>query len=462
MTFTLPRLDNSNDFEELIRDLFSIKFKNPNLQRYGRNGQEQSGIDIVGTIGKDYTSDSGVVIQCKNHIDKITDTKLCSEIDTEISKFEKSTFKNDVFYFVTSAKNSKKIINHVKKININRTRAGNKSMIVRFWDDISRDVLNNEFLLYKYYKNILSINPPETLNPIGLELNNHKSIHLRLSDFNVPKNIKSNISKLKDVCVNNLNGKYQLVQPYNLSFGISTKPEINFDGHVDLNIDASEFFSDCSDLDKKYNQIIICLNNLISGLKDPFFSKKITILSDIEISLALLIGRIFRKHRIETDILFKKILLTTEEEKIGCHPSKVQESFLHTSQCDDKLSEDLIFVLSIALQTNINQDVLNFIKSFKEPYLFRSYNLSNGGNIENTSHANAIANDISLKLQSFQFLGLKRIHLFIAAPKPLVLLIGHKINTLNTELYLYFRSPDRSTYLKAGILKNNTFDGVNI
>jgi hypothetical protein len=42
-------------------------------------------------------------------------------------------------------------------------------------------------------------------------------------------------------------------------------------------------------------------------------------------------------------------------------------------------------------------------------------------------------------------------------PKPLAALIGYHLDTLNVEIHLYFMGLDRQTYLKTGVLTNNTF-----
>jgi hypothetical protein len=462
MNFILPKLENSNDFEELIRDLYAFKFKNPNLQRYGRSGQKQNGIDIVGIGGKDYVSNANFVIQCKNHVVDINDQKICSEIDSELASFNKSSFQKDDYYFVTSAKNSEKIINHVKEVNILRQKNGLKQISIIFWDNISRDVLNNQFLFHKYYGDQLSVIAPLILTIPDAEVNTRKTLLLRLSDFEDNTKTSQTLSKLKKICISNMGSAYKPIQPYNLYLGISRHADITFDQKVDLSIDVSSYFNDENNLEEKYKNLVKNLNQLMVVLQDSFFSKRLVIFSDLEINLALIFGKILRKHRFEIDIQFKEIFVTSRKNEIAKYQSMVNETFLPPTMASDRTAEDLIFVINMALQTNIIPDVMSYVKDWTEPFLFRSYGILNGNKVENSAHASSITNDITAKLQNFQYLGLKRIHLFIAAPKPLAILIGHELNILNTEIHLYFKSSDRTTYLKTGILKNNTFGDINL
>ncbi len=462
MNFSLPKLENSNDFEELIRDLYAFKFKNPNLQRYGRSGQQQHGIDIIGIAGKDYVNNANIVIQCKNHVIDIDDKIICSEIDSELAQFNKSSFQKDDYNFVTSAKNSEKVINHVQNINILRRKNGLKLISIMFWDDISRYVMSNQFLFHKYYGDQLSVVAPLVFKIPDAEVNTRKTLLLTLSDFEDNTKASHTLPKLKEICISNMGEAYKPTQPYNLYLGISRNTNITFDQKVDLSIDASSYFNDENNLEENYKNLVKTLNQLMIVLQDSFFSKRLVMFSDLEINFALIIGKILRKHRFEVDIQFKEMFLTSNKNDIAKCQSQVNETFLPPILVSDRTAEDLIFVVNMTLQTNIIPDIMTYVKSWTIPFLFRSYGILNGNRVENSAHASSIANDIATKLQNFQSLGLKRIHLFIAAPKPLATLIGHELNTLNTEIHLYFRSLDRTTYLKTGILKNNTFGDINL
>lgn len=458
MNYILPRLPNANDFEELVRDIFSVKLQNPNLQRYGRNGQKQRGIDIVGIVGRDYTANSGAVIQCKNHVNSITDEKLCSEIDSELVEFDKSPFKENYYYFVTSADNSTAVLNHVKKINETRKSEAKSSVEVIFWDDICRDLIANQKIFHKYYGGILKIEAPKNMYIVDSNLNSRKTLRVKLSEFDTLEKANQTLTKLKDICVANIGSDYQKVDPYNLYLGVTTHPNVSFEQRADLDIDASEFFVDVTELENKYQKMVLCLNNMATVLSDSFFSKNLTVLSDLQINFSLLMGKVFRKHRLKLYVMFDDTFLTTESEDVACSSSQVVENHLINHSFAEK-TEDLVFILNMARRTDITDAVMNYVDSWSEPFITRSYGIANGNNVENSAHALAIAEDIRTKIHGFQNigLGLKRLHLFIAAPKPLAMLIGHRLNTLNTEIHMYFFNPERTDYLKTGVLKNDTF-----
>ncbi len=456
MHYLLPKLKNEHDFEELVRDLYRIRYKNPNLQLYGRKGQKQHGIDIIGVAGKDRATDKDGVIQCKNHTANISDAKLCSEIDDELAAFDKSSFKGGAFTFATSAFSSAPVQDHVIKINASRSRNKQNSVSLIFWEEISQETVSNQALLHKYYGDQLSVAPPVKFIVPDAGGTTRTTHMVKLSDLEDQTKTPMLLTDLKATCLANI-GNIRKTDPYNLYLGISTHSDVNFNSRVDLHVDASEFFSDMDDLDIKYKHIVAGLVSLSSVLGDPFFSKRIVITSDIESNLALMVGKVFRKHRFEIDILFKEVYLTSKKDELAYYPSLIDETFLLTQTSVDVVPEDLVFVVNMALRTDITKDVMGYAKTYIPNAVFRFYGLSNGNAVVHSAHASSIAEDIGAKLHNFQGLGLKRIHIFMATPKPLAMLIGHKINTLNTELHLYFRSSDRSTYLKTGVLKNNTF-----
>ncbi len=58
MTYLLPVPKSPEVFEDLVRDLANALHKTTHFEKYGRKGQQQSGMDIVSHADKIY-------IQCK-------------------------------------------------------------------------------------------------------------------------------------------------------------------------------------------------------------------------------------------------------------------------------------------------------------------------------------------------------------------------------------------------------------
>jgi hypothetical protein len=135
--FILPKPQNEDLFEDIVCAIFAREFRNPNLQRYGRRGQAQQGIDIVGhryIVEINYPQNSLVAIQCKNHTVKIEDKDLISEVERELDKFDKdNTLPVRHYIFVTSSENSAPIIARVTRINSEREKQGKCSVNIHFW-----------------------------------------------------------------------------------------------------------------------------------------------------------------------------------------------------------------------------------------------------------------------------------------------------------------------------------------
>ena len=457
MQYTLPKLSNDNDFEDLVKDVYIHEFKNPNLQRYGRSGQKQDGIDIVAIAGINHLSDKETVIQCKNHAVGIDNAKLISEINAELKKFDKSKFKDCDYLFVTSADNSKPVIDHCLSLTKKRKTENKPSVTIQFWDYVSSKTMEHREILHKYYSKQFPFLPAELLTLPDEDLKSRNTVRIKLEDLLVEDTLTKFKADVLGACQSNLKVRLGTLDPYRPYMGIFTNPRADFTGMVDFEIDASYFTDGITDLENKYELLKKSLINLIEVIHDPFYSKSLYIRSDLEINIAMLLGRVFRRSGIKLYATFKDMLFTVDGSSLASVPSRIQEQFVQ-EDISTILAEDCVFIFNSALSTNITNDVVKFIKTWKKPLLLRSY-FVNDGTIDNTAHAASIIENVCGKLHNLQFRGVRRIHVFLAIPKPLAMLIGYGLKTLNSDLHLYFMSPDRLTYVCTGILNNRTFGG---
>lgn len=455
MHFILPKLANDNDFEDLVKDIFSVEFKNPNLQRYGRKGQAQDGIDIAGVAGYNYETGKPSVLQCKNHTAPILDADLIKEINKEVKRFDKSKFNNCDYFFITSADNSKPVIDHCLEFTKSRSKTNKPAVIIRFWDYVSEKTLANWNILYEYYSGKLPISPPESFSLTDNNIKRRNTYDFKLDQLLDDTRIIEIANAIHQHCARNLGVDPGNIDPYNIYLGISTNPLVMFDGQVDISIDASSFVADTTNLSEKYSRLVRCFKKLAGVLKSPSYSSLLFIKSDLEINVAFTLGRLLRKNKFGIRAVFKNTLFVNDGSKLTAYPSGVQELFLK-NQNASAMVDDCVFIFNSTLGTNINEHVVHFIQGWNTPVLMRSYAIADG-KIHNSSHALSVATDICDKLHNLQFQGVKRIHLFLATPKPLAMLIGYGLNTLNTDIHLYFMSPDRKVYLRTGIINNNTF-----
>src|SRR5436305_12363210 len=103
---TLRRPSNWQDFESLCKKLWGEIWNCPEIQKNGRLGQEQSGVDIFGIpfYEKEYY---GIQCKGKNEYNNYQFTEL--EILDEINKAESFEPKLKKYYLTTTAQNDNKI-----------------------------------------------------------------------------------------------------------------------------------------------------------------------------------------------------------------------------------------------------------------------------------------------------------------------------------------------------------------
>ena len=150
----MPTLSNMNlptpksweEFEEITLDALRIKWDNPDLQRHGRNGQSQNGIDIY---GENYHFQF-IGIQCKKY-----DLKLSKKtIETEIEKAENFEPKIEVFYIATTYPTDVTLQKEIRLISKERKRLNKFPVDIFFWNDIVQELITNEKIFNKHYPQI--------------------------------------------------------------------------------------------------------------------------------------------------------------------------------------------------------------------------------------------------------------------------------------------------------------------
>jgi hypothetical protein len=144
----MPTLSNSvlpipkawDEFEEITLDALKIKWDNPDLQKNGRSGQAQAGVDI---FGKDYFFKE-VGVQCK----KYENTLTIKTIKQEITKAEKFIPSLDIFYVATTQPNDAKLQKEIRLVSKERVRNGKFPIGILFWNDSKIIRSTKEYLEY--------------------------------------------------------------------------------------------------------------------------------------------------------------------------------------------------------------------------------------------------------------------------------------------------------------------------
>jgi hypothetical protein len=146
ITWRYDKPANWQDFQIFIKDLLNEKYE-ASFDLYGRNGQTQDGIDIVG-VYKGRT----IGAQCKR-----LDTKLNLKlIQYEISKTDAADLNLSTYIFATTSPRNKKIQDEVIKLNSQRRNMSLFEIEILFWETIEDEINANIRIWNKYYTDISS------------------------------------------------------------------------------------------------------------------------------------------------------------------------------------------------------------------------------------------------------------------------------------------------------------------
>ena len=144
----IPKPQSWDEFEDIVWDIYSRDWRDPNTERNGRNGQRQHGVDIYGKpshLNGEYAG-----IQCKLSSDsKLTENK----IKDEIAEAEKFTPPLAEYFIATTEPRDANLQKAVREIDRERRAAGKFSVIVVFWETLTSKLSNpsNNDLLKKHY-----------------------------------------------------------------------------------------------------------------------------------------------------------------------------------------------------------------------------------------------------------------------------------------------------------------------
>lgn len=156
---------NWQDFERLTHDYAKLQWKDDYVERNGRQGQSQAGVDV---FGYNHSANESTGIQCKKRIlkhDGITNTPsntlTTKEIDKEIKSATKFQPTLDRYIIATTGPRDANLQKHVREIN---QSTSSFKVSLMFWDDFVEFLNNNPKLMYRYYENVLKYR--ETYNEL--------------------------------------------------------------------------------------------------------------------------------------------------------------------------------------------------------------------------------------------------------------------------------------------------------
>jgi hypothetical protein len=425
--FIFPKPRDWETFEDIVADLLKRRYGTVNLQRYGRRGQGQSGIDIVGP------TKTGVLgAQCKHHAEG---NIPISEIDAEIDKAEGFPLSLCELIIATSASRDAKAHSHVLALSEKRKQQSQWSVSIIFWEDIIDWLEGYPDLLYKHFTKYFPPSSFEHLKFSGLGLKNHS-----ISWPSTPESIHR-------IALENLGG-IAWVDPYQLTLGVTSFPDTGFYGLVDIEVRLEPSLSE----ELAPNDFLghaDTLHQLRSAVSNSDFSRELLVHLHTRLTAGFLFGWMFRRvAKFSLQFIAGDELWATDG--LPGVASKLFEA-PPTLLAND--SREVVLVLS--LSRHIGDQVYSSVSSWEQkPRAVVELKLE-GNVITSAAQALSIAKEISWRIKTYiDQWQIERIHLFSAIPINLAPLIAYHLNAI-CPIDLYFLDRKRTYYLLAGTITND-------
>ncbi|EIN00475.1 hypothetical protein WQE_13721 [Paraburkholderia hospita] len=142
----IPRPADWQQFERLSRAVFSEVF-GARFTRFGRSGQRQNGIDIIGRL--DYGK--VIAVQCKGRSTSVGKSLTRDQIDATIIKAETYSGHVDEFYIVTTAAVDVTLQKYVLTLSEARRTAGKFRVSLWGWQSLEDEIRNCPRVLQAFY-----------------------------------------------------------------------------------------------------------------------------------------------------------------------------------------------------------------------------------------------------------------------------------------------------------------------
>ncbi len=144
LQYKLPMTTDYNEFEDMVVDYFKEKYEF--VQRYGRRGQKQEGIDIIIRYHNSSGLQSFIAVQCKNYPLKIRE--LGGVIDSAIAGISRLNLSFSKIVIAMAMLRDTKIQDYILQYQ--------SPVLVQslFWEEISSNIASNDKLLSHYYPRV--------------------------------------------------------------------------------------------------------------------------------------------------------------------------------------------------------------------------------------------------------------------------------------------------------------------
>lgn len=146
----LPKPKNWQEFEDIALAALKLMWNSPTLQKNGRMGQKQAGVDIHGPdeIGR------RVGVQCKRY--STLSLKLVEEEVANADSFQPALA---TLFVATTAEHDAKLQQAVRILSDKRVAAGRFAVGLLFWEDLVAGLSLNPVVLKSFYPQIMVGDP---------------------------------------------------------------------------------------------------------------------------------------------------------------------------------------------------------------------------------------------------------------------------------------------------------------
>lgn len=143
----LPKPANWQEFETIVRDAQAQRWKSTTLQKNGRPGQTQNGVDVYGPdeIGRP------VGIQCKRYKPPLE----LKHVTDEVAKAGKFKGRLTTLFVATTADHDAKLQEQVRLLSDARVAQDKFAVALLFWDEIVASLLLNPAVFRAHYPQIV-------------------------------------------------------------------------------------------------------------------------------------------------------------------------------------------------------------------------------------------------------------------------------------------------------------------
>lgn len=143
----IPPPTSWDEFEDVTLSALRLRWESPDLQRHGRSGQSQAGVDIYGEDNLCRL----VGVQCK----VVSEGSLpLAAVSQEVLKAESFEPRLDLYYVATTAPRDATIQREVRLLSKARTSQGKFPVGILFWEDIASDLAKDPREFKKHFPNL--------------------------------------------------------------------------------------------------------------------------------------------------------------------------------------------------------------------------------------------------------------------------------------------------------------------